>query len=62
MSRKEKAQTIVKVIISVVILAVVRSITCRFDFMPSLIFWLVAEIFMFADGCAIYNMLCCSGK
>lgn len=56
MSRKEKTQTIVKIVISLIILAVIRSLTCTFTFLPSLVFWLIAEIFLFADGYAVYSM------
>ena len=56
MSRKEKIQSFIGIFVTIVILVIVGKVVMADDRFPRLIFWLAAEIFLFADGCAVYNM------
>lgn len=56
MSRKEKVQSIIGILVTIVVLIVVGKVVRANERFPQLLFWLAAEIFLFADGCTVYNM------
>lgn len=56
MSRKEKIQSFMGIFVTIVILVIVGKVVMADDRFPRLIFWLATEIFLFVDGCAVYNM------
>lgn len=56
MSRKEKIQSFMGIFVTIVILVIVGKVVMADDRFPRLIFWLAAEIFLFVDGHAVYNM------
>lgn len=57
MSVKEKIKSVVGIICTILVVVLVGLIVKNNDFMPGFIFWIVAEIAVFADGIAVYNMI-----
>lgn len=57
MSVKEKIKSVVGIICTILVVVLVGLIVKNNDFMPGFIFWIVAEIAVFADGITVYNMI-----
>lgn len=57
MSKREKVQSVLGILLTIALVIAIGVAVKRCDFLPGLIFWIVAEIAVFADGYTIYNMV-----
>lgn len=57
MNTREKIKSVVGIICTMLVVVLVGIIVKNNDFIPAIIFWIVAEIALFADGITVYNMI-----
>lgn len=57
MTKRETIKNIIKVVISLVLLAGFYGFIASQEVVPMLFFWVIAEIFAFADGITVYNIV-----
>lgn len=57
MSRTKKLQAVIGIVASFVLLYVIGKLTLADSCMPATVFWVIAEMFLFADGYTVYSMI-----